>query len=153
LVKVPLGIIGARAWLVAWPTGWQYGVGIVGATGPFVQMLFEGHRVLNWGSIMVLSLPLGAFIAAWRTGGFRWQVPNTPSTLRMLGAGAVMGISTTIAGGCNIGHGYSGLPTLALSSLNATLFTFFGAWFGNYARFMRPRRIKWVEIEAGTTST
>jgi hypothetical protein len=135
-----LGVIGAVAWLVAWPTGWHYGVGIVGATGPFVQALFEGPDVLNWGSFVVLSLPVGAFLAVWRRRQFHWQVPNVPSTLRMLTAGAVMGVSATLAGGCNIGHGFSGVPTLALSSLTATLFTFLGAWAGNYLRFIRPRQ-------------
>ena len=134
-----LGVIGALAWLVAWPTGWHYGVGVVGATGPFVKALFDGPNVLNWGSFMVLSMPIGAFIAARRMGELRWQVPNAPSTLRLLTAGAVMGVSATIAGGCNIGHGFSGVPTLALSSLTATLFTFLGAWVGNYTRFMRPQ--------------
>jgi hypothetical protein len=142
-----LGVIGALAWLVAWPTGWHYGVGIVGATGPFVQALFEGPGVLNWGSFVVLSMPVGALLAARRTRQFRWQVPNAPSTLRMLAAGAIMGVSATIAGGCNIGHGFSGLPTLALSSLTATLFTFLGAWFGNYMRFIRPQGIKLYGVE------
>jgi len=58
----------------------------------------------------------------------------------MTTAGVVMGVSATLAGGCNIGHGFSGLPTLALSSLTATLFTFLGAWLGNYLRFIRPQR-------------
>jgi uncharacterized membrane protein YedE/YeeE len=133
-----LGVIGTLAWLVAWPSGWQYGVGIVGATAEYVQMFFAGPQVLNWGSLMVLALPVGAFIAAKRTRTFRWQVPDRPSTVRMFSAGLAMGLSATLAGGCNIGHGFSGLPTLALSSLVATVFTFLGAWAGNYWRFIRP---------------
>lgn len=135
-----LGVIGALAWLFAWPTGWHYGVGIVGATGTFVQIFFEGPGVLNWGSFVVLGLPIGAFLAVWPRKRFRWQVPNMPSTIRMTTSGLVMGLSATLAGGCNIGHGFSGLPTLALSSLTATLFTFLGAWLGNYLRFVRPKR-------------
>jgi hypothetical protein len=142
-----LGVIGVFAWIVAWPTGWHYGVGIVGATGPFVQALFEGPGVLNWGSFMVLSLPVGAFVAAWRTRQLRWQIPNATSTLRMFSAGGMMGISATIAGGCNIGHTFTGVPTLALSSLTATAFIFFGAWFGNYVRFLRPQRTKSYSVE------
>jgi hypothetical protein len=90
----------------------------------------------------VLSLPIGAFIAARRTGSFRLQVPNATSTLRMFTAGGMMGISAAIAGGCNIGHTFTGVPTLALSSLTATLFIFLGAAFGNYMRFLRPRRVR-----------
>ena len=135
-----LGTIGALAWLLAWPTGWHYGVGIVGGTGAFVQALFEGPDALNWGSFVVLGLPIGAFLAVWPRKQFRWQVPNVPSTVRMTMSGFVMGLSATLAGGCNIGHGFSGLPTLALSSLTATLFTFLGLWLGNYLRFARPKR-------------
>jgi len=145
---VILGLIGIAAWLVAWPTGWHYGVGVVGATGPWVQAFFDGPGVLNWGSFMVLSMPIGALIAARREKIFRWQVPNVPSTLRRLSAGLVMGMSATLAGGCNIGHGFSGVPTLALSSLTATLFTFLGAWAGNYLRFVRPRRIRLHDVKA-----
>jgi uncharacterized membrane protein YedE/YeeE len=144
-----LGAIGVLAWVAAWPTGWHYGVGVVGATGPFVQALFEGPGVLNWGSFMVLSMPLGALLAAWRAGNWRLQVPDAPSTLRMLTAGGMMGVSATVAGGCNIGHGFAGVPTLALSSLTATLFTFLGAWFGNYLRFVRPQRIELYGMETG----
>lgn len=144
-----LGLMGTVAWLVAWPTGWHYGVGVVGATGPWVQALIDGPQALNWGSFMVLSMPIGAFVAAWRKKNLRWQVPNMSSTARMLTAGLVMGISATLAGGCNIGHGFSGIPTLALSSLTATLFTFLGAWLGNYMRFVRPQRIKLYGVETG----
>lgn len=139
-----LGVIGALAWPVAWPTGWHYGVGVVGATGPWARLPFEGAGVLNWGSFMILAMPLGALAAALRHREFRWQVPDLPSTLRMSIAGLIMGVSATVAGGCNIGHGFSGVPTLALSSLTATLFTFLGAAIGVYARFARsgPQRIE-----------
>ena len=135
-----LGLIGGLAWVAAWPTGWHYGVGVVGSTGAIVRALFEGPSALNWGSFVVLSMPIGAFVAAWRTGGLRWQIPDIPSTARMLSAGAVMGASATIAGGCNVGHTFTGLPTLALSSLVASLFIFGGAWAGNHLRFVRPYR-------------
>ena len=132
-----LGIIGALAWVVSWPTGWSYGIGVVGATGEYIEMFFSGVGVLNWGSYMLLAMPIGAFVAAWRARELLLQIPNLPSTIRMLTAGLVMGLSAALAGGCNIGHGFSGLPTLALSSLTATGFTFLGAWLGNYLRFIR----------------
>jgi len=145
-----LGVIGTLAWVVSWPTGWSYGVGVVGATGEYIEALRSGPQVLNWGSFLLLSMPVGAFLAARRGGMFRWQIPDIPSTLRMFTAGLVMGLSATIAGGCNIGHGFSGVPTLALSSLTATSFTFLGAWLGNYLRFMRPQKISLSKIEVRT---
>ena len=150
LAGLVLGVIGAAAWVVSWPTGWDYGIGIVGATGAFVRAIFEGPSVLNWGSFVVLTMPVGALVAALHTKQFHWQIPDWPSTFRMTTAGVVMGISATLAGGCNIGHGFSGLPTLALSSLTATLFTFLGAWMGNYVRFVRTsRRVECVECSEG----
>lgn len=142
-----LGLIGSAAWVVSWPTGWSYGVGVVGGSGEFVQAFLTGPGVFNWGSFLVLSMPLGAFVAAKLKDEFRWQRPDLRSTLRMLTAGLGMGLSATIAGGCNIGHGFTGVPTLALSSLTATVFTFLGAWFGNYLRFIRARRISIPSIE------
>ncbi len=139
---IVLGIIGTAAWLAAWPTGWHYGIGVVGATGPWVRALVEGPSVLNWGSFMIAATPIGAVVAALRHGEFKWQVPNLSSTARMTLAGVIMGLSATFAGGCNIGHGFSGLPTLALSSITATLFTFLGAALGIYWRFVRPQPVK-----------
>jgi hypothetical protein len=65
----------------------------------------------------------------------------------MFFAGFAMGLSATIAGGCNIGHGFSGVPTLALSSLTATLFTFLGAWFGNTLRFIWTPQFRYSDIQ------
>jgi uncharacterized membrane protein YedE/YeeE len=132
-----MGVIGLLAWIVAWPTGWQYGVGIVGATGNLLMAPFWGTKALNWGSFVVLGLPVGAFIAALQTGQLRWQIPRPRSAVRMLLAGILMGSSAALAGGCNTGHGLTGVPTLALSSLAATLCTFLGAWLGNDLRWVR----------------
>jgi hypothetical protein len=110
-------------------------------------MFFDGPGILNWGSFLVLALPFGAFFAAWRGRELRWQVPNLSSTARMFSAGLAMGVSAAIAGGCNIGHGFTGVPTLALSSLTATIFTFLGAWLGNYLRFIRAQRIPLSKIK------
>jgi len=65
-------------------------------------------------------------------------------------AGLAMGFGAALAGGCNIGHGFSGVPTLALSSLTATLFTFFGAWFGNHLRYVRGKIVPVSEIQVNT---
>jgi hypothetical protein len=137
-----LGLIGAVSWLFARPTGWHYGVGIVGSTGTWIQALLQGPGVLRWGNFVVLGMPVGAFVAVQSRKRFRWQVPDLPSTLRMTTAGLVMGLSAGLAGGCNIGHGFTGVPTLALSSLTATLFTFLGTWAGNYIRFVHTGPVK-----------
>ena len=127
------------AWIVSWPSDWKYDIGVVGATGEFIQIIFDGLRILNWGSFVLLSMPVGTFIAAWQKGKFRCKVPNLPSTVRMLAAGLVMGVGATFVGGCNICHDFIGIPTLAISCLTAAVFTFLDAWLGNYLRFIRAR--------------
>lgn len=138
---VVLGVIGALAWPIAWGTGWEYGIGIVGATGNIVLSFVRGPEVLNWGSFVVLSMPVGSLIAAIQHKEFRWRIPGGMEALRRVLAGFTMGVSATIAGGCNIGHGFSGLPVLALSSIVATLFTFLGAWLANQMRYVHPLRL------------
>jgi len=132
-----LGAIGVLAWIVAWPTGWHYGIGIVGATGNLLMSPLWGAQALNWGSFVVLTMPAGAFLAAWQMGDLSWKIPRWRSAVRMLVAGLAMGASAALAGGCNTGHSLTGVPTLALSSLTATLFIFLGAWLGNYMRWVR----------------
>ena len=136
-----LGVIGLLAWVISQPSGWAYGPGVVGASAEYIEMFRSGPGVLNWGSFMVLAMPLGAYLAARRMGVLNWYIPSGREGLRFLVAGLAMGLSATLAGGCNIGHGFSGVPALALSSLTATIFTFLGAWVGNYLWFVRGARI------------
>jgi hypothetical protein len=132
-----LGVLGLAAWVVSQGTDWAYGLGVVGATGPIVRAFWEGLDVLNWGSVVVLSLPVGSFIAAWTRGTLALQLPTGPTAVRLLFSGLTMGISAAVAGGCNIGHTFTGAPTLAVSSLLASLTIFLGAIVGNWLRFTR----------------
>ncbi|MBF0539683.1 MAG: YeeE/YedE family protein, partial [Nitrospirae bacterium] len=51
--------------------------------------------------------------------------------------GIIMGIGSAIAGGCNIGHGLTGLSTLAVSSLVSIVFMLLGNWTTVYFLFIR----------------
>jgi hypothetical protein len=132
-----LGVLGVGVWAAGRPALWYYGVGVLGASAEWIETIQGRPGALNFGSWLLLALPLGALIAALRRREFRLQIPDIPSTLRMFSAGAVMGVAATFAGGCNIGHTFSGLPLLALSSITATLAIFLGAWGGNLLRYRR----------------
>jgi hypothetical protein len=93
--------------------------------------------VLTWGSFLVLAMPVGGFLAAWSRGEFLWNPPVIRDSLRFLLSGLVMGISAAVASGCNIGHTFTGAPTLALSSLLASATIFLGALVGNWLRYTR----------------
>ena len=132
-----LGILGTTAWWISQGTGWDYGIGVVGATGPILRAFWEGPSVLTWGSFLVLAMPVGGFLAAWSRGEFLWKPQGFSDSMRFLLSGLAMGISAAIAGGCNIGHTFTGAPTLALSSLLASGTIFLGAVTGNWLRYSR----------------
>ena len=66
---------------------------------------------------------LGGFLAAliWRQ--FAWASFETPrQTLRYIAGAVLMGFGGVLAGGCTIGAGLAGVPTLGLSALLALIF-------------------------------
>jgi hypothetical protein len=135
LPGVLLGLIGTAAWWISQGTGWDYGIGVVGATGPILRAFWEGASALTWGSFLLLAMPVGGFVAAWTRGEFLWKPQNFKNSMRFLVSGLVMGISASIAGGCNIGHTFTGAPTLALSSLLTSVTIFLGSLVGNWLRY------------------
>lgn len=115
-----------------------------------------GGVSLNIVPFYLIAAMLGGFIfglsmvyaeGCSSTVWYRVQIPNLSSMARMFATGLTMDLSANIAGGCNIGHGFTGAPTLALSSLTATIFTFLRAWLGNYWRFIRAQRIPLSKIK------
>ena len=62
----------------------------------------------------------GAAALALISGRFRWQSFESPGqTGRYLAGAVLMGFGGVLAGGCTVGAGLSGVPTLGLSSLLA----------------------------------
>ncbi|MEY8838008.1 YeeE/YedE thiosulfate transporter family protein, partial [Cribrihabitans sp. XS_ASV171] len=61
-----------------------------------------------------------ALIAALFAGSFRWQSFESPAqTGRYVAGGVLMGLGGVLAGGCTLGAGLSGLPTLSVAALLA----------------------------------
>jgi uncharacterized membrane protein YedE/YeeE len=53
-------------------------------------------------------------------GERRLRIPDRARAWRALAGGVLMGAGGSVAHGCNIGHGLTGLPLLSLGSLLAT---------------------------------
>jgi len=101
---------------------------------PYYQKL---PPVIEWESLMVVGVILGAFLSAILSGDFTLQwVPSKWSTafgsspfLRVavaLVGGIFMGFGARWANGCTSGHGISGTLQLALSSWVASVCFFVG---------------------------
>jgi uncharacterized membrane protein YedE/YeeE len=65
-------------------------------------------------------------------GRFRWQSFEAPAQMGtyMVG-GLLMGFGGVLAGGCTLGAGLSGVPTLAVSALLALVSIIAGGWLAS----------------------
>jgi uncharacterized protein len=109
-----LGVVAAAAWIAADLAGYGYGLGFVGAADGTRATLESGG-----------DLPFQLFLAAGVVAGAALAGPRRPSmpdrarATRALAGGLLMGAGGSIAHGCNIGHGLTGVPLLSLGSLLA----------------------------------
>ncbi|MFC2968191.1 YeeE/YedE family protein [Acidimangrovimonas pyrenivorans] len=74
----------------------------------------------GFGTGLIGGVLLGALGASLTARSFRWQSFASPrDTGRYLAGAALMGVGGVLAGGCTIGAGLAGVPTLGLSALLA----------------------------------
>ena len=133
---VLIGLIATLAWPMSTLTGREYGLSITEPIRALSAFLLEGDAdQITWSSFMYLGLIAGAYWAARSHEEFRWRAPGAQRLLQALGGGLMMGVGAGIAGGCNIGHGLTGVPLFGLSSLTATLSIILGVWAGAYMLF------------------
>lgn len=133
-----LGIVGVLAWLTSTATGRNYGLSITGPVRTLFGYVTRGEtNLIDWGSFSLIGLLMGAFLSSYLYNEWKLRVPEPKRIFQSLGGGIMMGFGAQVAGGCNIGHGFTGLSALALSSITATLFIILGAWSTAYLLFMR----------------
>jgi uncharacterized protein len=110
-----LGAVAAAAWLAAAWVDYGYGLGFVGAAEGTRSAVSSGGR-LPFQLFLAVGVVGGAALAAPR----RLRLPGTARAARGLAGGLLMGAGGSIAHGCNIGHGLTGVPLLSLGSALAT---------------------------------
>lgn len=133
-----LGAIGIAAWLSSTATGREFGLSMTGPIRTWFVLALTGDNDLDWGSVMIAGLIVGAFLAAWAHRELRWRVPRGGRMLQAGVGGVIMGVGAQIAGGCNIGHSLTGLSVLSLGSAATTISILLGAWAMAYVLFIRP---------------
>jgi hypothetical protein len=109
-----LAAVAAVAWVAADVAGYGYGLGFVGAA--------DGTRTaLDTGGDLPFQLWLAAGVLAGGAlaGARRLRLPDGPRAARAIAGGLLMGAGGSIAHGCNIGHGVTGVPLLSFGSLLA----------------------------------
>ena len=74
----------------------------------------------SFGTGLVGGVMVGALIAALMTGRFQWQSFESPAqTGRYLFGAVLMGVGGVLAGGCTVGAGLAGVPTLGVAAILA----------------------------------
>lgn len=83
----------------------------------------------NFGVGLLGGVITGAFVAALLRGQFQWQSFESPrQTGRYLSGAALMGVGGVLAGGCTVGAGLSGIPTLSIAAILAIVSIGLGGW-------------------------
>ena len=117
-----LGLLGVLAWLTGALSGWHWGLSMTGPSRSLVEALvFANPTYLNWGSLMLIGVPLGSWASARWMGPIAWRPAPLPELARRFLGGGLMGLGGTLAAGCNIGNALTGLSVLSLNSVIATL--------------------------------
>lgn len=101
---------------------------------------FWGIAQVTWSALYIIGIPIGAYISARGLKEFKLQAPPPSEIMRVFGGSLLMGFGAATAGGCTVGHALTGLSSLAISSLVATLFIILGNWTMVYCMFIKPMK-------------
>ncbi len=104
----------------------------------YPEFSFLGIYRGSWGMFFILSVPFGAWLSAVALKEFKWKIPPAAEFLTVFFGSILMGIGAVIAGGCNLGHGVTGMSTMAVSSLVAITSIILGNWTMVYFKLIKP---------------
>lgn len=94
----------------------------------WLLLFSDRSKQLTLGVVIPLGVIAGSALVAWRQRSFRWEgFAGWQDTARHLAGAVLMGVGGVTAMGCSIGHGLTGLSTLAPGSLLATVAIVAGA--------------------------
>lgn len=89
----------------------------------------EHTAAITFGVVAVAGVLLGAVASALVRREFSWQgFGNLRESALNLGGALLLGVGSVLAMGCTVGHGFSGIATLAVGSFLAMAAIVFGTW-------------------------
>jgi uncharacterized membrane protein YedE/YeeE len=91
----------------------------------------------NWGAAVVAGVPVGSYVSVRSRGQFSWRAPRADVMVQQFSGGVIMGIGGSLAGGCLVGHGITGLAALSVASVASTASMVLGCWAMVYLLFMK----------------
>jgi hypothetical protein len=136
-----VGVTAAIAWPASAAAGRDFGLAVVPGTTGLLSAV-AGHPFPAWDGLLVLGVLIGGWLAARQNGPVALSAPNSATLLKRFAGGLGLGIGASIATGCTVGQGLTGLALLAPSS-----FVVMGAIFGGSAVVTLAAR----RLEAGSS--
>lgn len=101
-------------------------------------------QLFNWAGFFIIGLIVGSFLSSFNIKEFEVITPNRKDVFQFFSGGILLGIGAMMAGGCNIGHIFGGIPELGISSFFAMIFMIFGNWVGSYLEYIKWKN-EWPE--------
>jgi hypothetical protein len=133
-----VGILIAAGWWTSTLGGRPVGITFAVNTGHALTYPLVGYpNQVTWSMVLLVGMPIGAFLGAWPAGEFRWKLPPGWSLVKIFGGGLLMGASALVADGCNITQGLTNSATLSMGSLAAFVSMCAGGWLTLWALYLR----------------
>jgi hypothetical protein blinB_01687 len=136
-----IGAIATLAYPLSYSAGRESGLGITTPSANLAHGLIAGDltELTDWGTLLVVGIIIGSYIAAKASGEFRLRVPDSGTLVKALLGGLAMGIGASLAGGCTIGGSLVGSAELSLNGFLS--FAGFFTGVGLAAKFfLKPGR-------------
>ncbi len=97
------------------------------------------------GSVIGIGFVLGAFVSACLGKDFALRVPPYREMVKAIIAGILMGIGSTLAGGCNVGGFYNALGNLSANGFTMAIGLIAGVVLGLKCLYLEMEHISWGE--------
>ena len=133
-IGVGLGVVITTGWAMAGLGGSSFGPSSVGAVASVA-----GGSPNYWLITFLVGIVAGGTLSARTAGGFWLRGEEPVRYLQLVAGGLLLGAGGWIAGGCNLGHGLSGVAQLNVSSFVVVAAMVGGVWLARLAphRFRR----------------
>jgi sulfur relay (sulfurtransferase) complex TusBCD TusD component (DsrE family)/uncharacterized membrane protein YedE/YeeE len=139
-----LGLVGVAAWPLSALVERQFGMAVIGGTVDLARFT-SGATIPatgfgGWDILFVLGLPLGAYFAARKDGAVKLSVPRAEDFAKMFAGGIGLGAGASLAAGCTVGHGLTGVPLLAPGSIVTLAAIFVGSALTGYYTLTQAKK-------------
>jgi uncharacterized membrane protein YedE/YeeE len=149
---VLIGMMGLIAfWAAEYWGGFARGLNFTTPTAELMNTLvmgdsnsvfFKGYALgpykVTWSIFNVIGVPFGAYISARILKEHLWKTPPATELLTVFFGGVLMGFGGITGGGCTVGQALTGVTTLSIGSIVATISMILGNWTMVYFKFIKP---------------